>query len=72
MSCSTSFQGFTETTLMSLQASTILRTADQRRAALNPPLPPTSHDQVLHGEPVTLLTEEDYNLMTMVSLKFHF
>ena len=72
MSYSTSFQGFTETTLMSLQASTILLRADLGRASLNPPLPPISHDQILCGELTTLLTEEDYNLMTMVSLKFHF
>ena len=58
MSYSTSFQGFTETTLMPLQASTILLRVDQRRAALNPPIPPISHDQVQHGELMTLLTEE--------------
>ena len=40
---------------MPLQASTIFLRADQRRAALNPPLPPISHDQVLHGELVTLI-----------------
>ena len=40
------FQGFTEATLMPLQASTILLRADQRRAALDPPLPPISHEQV--------------------------
>ena len=57
---------------MPLQASTILLRVDQRRAALNPPLPPISHDQVLHGELVTLLTEEDYYLTTMVNPKFHF
>ena len=57
---------------MPLQASTILLRADQRREALNPPLPPISHDQVLCGELVTLLTEEDYNLTTMVNSKFHF
>ena len=66
------FQGFTETTLMPLQASTILLRADQRRAALNPPLLPISHNQVRHGELATLLTEEDYNLSTMVNHKFHF
>ena len=62
------FQGFTETTLMPLQASTILLRADQRRAAVDPPLPPISHYQVQHGELVSLLTEEDYNLSTMVNL----
>ena len=56
---------------MPLQASTILLRVDQRRAALNPPLPPISHDQVLCGELVTLLTDEDYNLTTVVSSKFH-
>ena len=53
---------------MPLQASTILLRADQRRVALGPPLPPISHDQVQHGELATLLTEEDYNLSTMVTL----
>ena len=72
MSYSTSFQVFTETTLIPLQASTILLKADQRRAAVNHPLPPLSHDQVLCGGLVTLLTEEDYNLMTMVNLNFYF
>ena len=71
MSYSTSFQGFTETTLMPLQASTILLRADQRRAALNPPLPPISHDQVLGGELATSLTDEDYNLTTVVNSKFY-
>ena len=56
------FQGFTETTLMPVQTSTILLQADQRRAALNPPLPLISHDQVQCGELTTLLTKEDYNL----------
>ena len=53
---------------MPLQASTILLQADQRRAALNPPLPLISHNQVQHGKLATLLTEEDYNLSTMVNL----
>ena len=57
---------------MPLQASTILLRVDERRAALNPPLPPISHNQVRFGELVTLLTEEDYNLLTIVNLKFHF
>ena len=48
------FHGFTETTLMPLQASTILLKADRRRAALNPPLPPISHDQVQHSELATI------------------
>ena len=67
------FQGFTETTLMPLQASTILLKVERRRAALNLPLPAISHEQVRHGELATLLTEEDYNLSTMVNvLSFHF
>ena len=65
-------KGFTETTLTPLQASTILLSADQRRAVLNPPLPLISHNQVQHGKLATLLTEEDYNLSTMVNLNFHF
>ena len=55
---------------MPLHDSTILLQADWRRAALNPPLPPISHDQVQHSELATLLTEEDYNLSTMVNLFF--
>ena len=53
---------------MPLQASTILLRADQRRAALDPPPPLISHDQVYCGELATLLTEEDYNPSTMVNL----
>ena len=53
---------------MSLQASTILLRADCRRAALDPPLPPISHDQVRCSELASLLTEEDYNLSTKVNL----
>ena len=53
---------------MPLQASTILLWADHKRAALDPPLPPISHDQVWHGKLASLLTEEDYNLSTMVNL----
>ena len=56
---------------MPLQASTILLRGDQRRAALNPPLPPISRDQVLHGELATLLTDNDYNLTTMVKSRFY-
>ena len=56
---------------MPLQASTILLRADQRSAALNPPLPPIFHDQVLHGELAILLTDEDYNLTTMVNSRFY-
>ena len=53
---------------MPLQDSTILQRADCRRAALDPPLPPISHDQVQCGELASLVTEEDYNLSTMVNL----
>ena len=56
---------------MPLQASTILLQVDQRRAALDPPLPPISHEQVLCGELVTLLIDEDYNLTTVVNSKFY-
>ena len=66
------FLGIYRDTLMPLQASTILLQADQRRAALNPPLVPISPDQVQCSELATLLTEEDYNLSTMVNLKFSF
>ena len=70
MSYSTSFQGFTETTLVPLQASPRLFRADQRRAPINPPLPPISHDQVPLCELVTLLTDEDYNLTTVEKVLF--
>ena len=53
---------------MPLQASTILLKADCKRAALDPPLPPISHDQVRCSELASLLIEENYNLSTMVNL----
>ena len=56
---------------MPLQASTILLRVDQRRAALNPPLPPISHDRVLCGELAVLLADKDYNLTTMVNSRFY-
>ena len=39
--------------------------------ALNPPLPPITHEQILHGELASLLEEDDYNLTTMVNLKLY-
>ena len=53
---------------MHLQASTILLRADHRREVVDPPLPPISHDQVRRSKLASLLTEEDYNLSTMVNL----
>ena len=56
---------------MPLQASTILLQADQRQAASNPPLPPITKEQILHGELASLVIEEDYNLATMVTVKLY-
>ena len=69
---STPLQGFTETTLTPLQASTILLRVDQRRAVSDPPLPPITKDQILHGKLATLLKEGDYNLATMVNSRFFY
>ena len=57
--------------LIPLQANTVLFKADQRRAALDPPLPPITRDQILHGELSTLLEEDDYDLSTIVSSQFY-
>ena len=56
---------------MPLQASTILLRADQRQVASDPPLPPITKEQILHGELAFLLIEEDYNLATMVTVKLY-
>ena len=56
---------------MPLQPSTILLRADQRQVASNPPLPPITKEQILCGELASLLTEEDYNLTTMVTIKLY-
>ena len=58
---------FAEMILTPLQASTVLFKADQRSAALDPPLLPITRDQILHDELSTLLEEDDYYLSTMVS-----
>ena len=64
------FQGFTETILTPLQASTILFKANQKRAALNPPIPPITREQILNGDLTELLEESDYDLTYMVNSKF--
>ena len=53
-----------------LQASTMLFKAD-RRAALNPPLPPITREQILHGYLSELLEQSDYDLTTMVNSRFY-
>ena len=60
-----------ETILTPLQASTVLFKVDQRRVALDPPLPPITRHQIHHGELSTLLVETDYDLSTMVGSKFY-
>ena len=50
-----------------LQASSVLIKADRCQAMLNPPLPPISKEEIWQGKLLSLLTEEDYNLSTMVS-----
>ena len=64
-------QGFTETVLTPLQASSVLFQADRRRVALDPPLPPITTVQIQHGELSTLLEEDDYNLASMVNIKLY-
>ena len=44
---------------MPLQASTILLRADCRRAVLDPPLLPISHDQVQCSKLASLLTKKE-------------
>ena len=61
------FQGFLEIILPSLQASTVLFRADQRRAVQMPPLPPITKEQISNGELKDLLEESDYDLTTMVN-----
>ena len=39
--------------------------------ALDPPVSPITHEQILHGELASLLEEDDYNLTTMVNLKLY-
>ena len=60
-----------ETNLTPLQASTILLRSDLRLATSDPPLPPINKEQILHGELALLLTEDDYNLATMVNLRLY-
>ena len=45
--------------------------ADRIGAALNPPLPPITREQILHSDLSELLEEPDYDLITMVNLKFY-
>ena len=54
-----------------LQVSTMLCKADRRRAALNPPLPPITREQILHGDLSEQLEESDYDLTTMVNSQFY-
>ena len=44
------FQGFAETILTPLQASTALFRADQRRAAQKSPLPPITREKISNGD----------------------
>ena len=39
----------------------------QVKAALHPPLPPITKEEIMQGKLSSLLIEEDYNLSTMVS-----
>ena len=61
------FQGFSETILIPLQASTVLFRADQRRAAQMPPLLPITKEQISNEELKDLLEESDYDLTAMVN-----
>ena len=51
---------------MPLQVGTVPFTADQRRVAQMPPLPPITKEQISNGELMDLLEESDYGLTTMV------
>ena len=61
------FIGLCRDYLDPLQASSILIKVDRHQAMLNPPLPPISKEEIWQGKLSSLLTEEDYNLSTMVS-----
>ena len=61
------FRGFQEIISTPLQASTFLFSADQRRVAQTPPLPPITKEQIAQGELNDLLEELDYNLSTIVT-----
>ena len=50
-------QGFAETILTPLQASSVLIKADRQRAALNPPLPPIMKEEIMQGKLSSLLIE---------------
>ena len=56
-----------ETILTPLQASSVLIKADRHKAALDPPLPSISKEEIMQGKLSSLLIEEDYNLLMMVS-----
>ena len=59
-------QEFAETILTSLQASTVLFRADQRRAAQKPPPPPITKEQILNSDLKHLLDDSYYDLTAMV------
>ena len=61
------FQGFLESILTPLQASTVLFRADKRTAAQMPPLPPITKEKISNGELKDLLEESDYDLTIMVN-----
>ena len=68
----TIFRDLQETILTPLQASTVPFKADQRRAALDPPLPPITRDQIQHVWNCQHYSlEDDYNLATMVNSKLY-
>ena len=65
------YYGFTETVLTPLQVNSVLYQANRRRAALDPPLPPITVDQIQCGELSALLEEDDYNLAAVVNIELY-
>ena len=53
-------QGFVETVLTPLQASSVLIKADRQRGTLDPPLPPITKEDIMQGKLSSFLIEEDY------------
>ena len=52
-------QGFAETVVTPLQASSVLIKVDRQRAMLDPPLPPITKEEIMQGKLSSLLIEED-------------
>ena len=60
-------QGFAETVLTPLQASSVLIKADGQRTMLESTLAPITKEEIMQGKLSSLLIEEYYNISMMVS-----